>query len=231
MKTNFLSQCPQMIVSMVQRVPQRALALMLVITVVASLSACVQQGGAYPTEPTLEGGDPAAVSGDPATVPGSEGYLIGPEDLLFISVWQEPELQREVRVRPDGGISFPLAGNVDVAGKTTQEVTDIITERVQKYIPAAVVTVSVEEVAGYNIFVIGQVNQPGKYTLGRYVDVVQALTLAGGLTPFANSDDITIRRRVDGREIVLPFDYGAVQAGENPEQNVVLRSGDTVVVP
>jgi polysaccharide export outer membrane protein len=120
---------------------------------------------------------------------------------------------------------------VEVAGKTVQEVTSIITERVQKYIPAAVVTVSVEEVAGYSVFVIGQVNNPGQFTLGSYVDVVQALTLAGGLTPFANADAITVRRRTEDGEIVLPFDYAEVQAGENMEQNVVLQSGDVVVVP
>jgi polysaccharide export outer membrane protein len=187
----------------------------------------------YPTPVPPGTGDQTGAGdiGQASEVSGPS-YFIGPEDVLFISVWQEPDLQREVKVRPDGGISFPLAGNVDVAGKTVEEVTAIITERVQKYIPAAVVTVSVEQVAGYSVYVIGQVNTPGKFTLGRYVDVMQALTLAGGLTPFANSDAITIRRRQpDGTEIVLPFDYGAVQAGRSPEQNVLLRSGDTVIVP
>lgn len=225
MKANFFSRWRQMAALLLRPLPREAIATLLAATAMVGLSACVQPG-VYQTGPTLEGGDPAG-----GEVAGSEGYYIGPEDLLFISVWQEPELQREVRVRPDGGISFPLAGNVDVSGKTTEEVTAIITERVQKYIPAAVVTVSVEEVAGYNIFVIGQVNAPGKFTLGRYVDVVQALTLAGGLTPFANADDITVRRRIGDRELVLPFDYGAVQSGDAEGQNVVLRSGDVVVVP
>ncbi len=93
------------------------------------------------------------------------------------------------------------------------------------------VTVAVQQVAGYTIYVIGHVNNPGKFTLGSYVDVVQALTLAGGLTPFANGDAITIRRREGNREIVLPFDYDAVAAGDNTGQNIVLQSGDTVVVP
>jgi polysaccharide biosynthesis/export protein len=203
----------------------------LIIAVAVSLSACVPPGGIFPSEPALEGTEQSPVTGQSAAQ-ATRDYLIGPEDLLFISVWQEPDLQREVRVRPDGGISFPLAGNVQVAGKSVQEVTGIITQRVQKYIPAAVVTVSVQQVAGYNIFVIGQVNRPGQFRLGRYVDVMQALTLAGGLTPFANADDITIRRRTaDGQERVFEFDYGAVQSGDNMEQNIVLQSGDVVVVP
>lgn len=213
------------------RLLREAGTLIIAVTAAVSLSACIQPGGIFPSEPGVEGTEPSPVTGQPAAQ-ATQGYLIGPEDLLFISVWQEPELQREVRVRPDGGISFPLAGNVDVAGKTVQEVTDIITERVQRFIPAAVVTVSVQQVAGYNIFVIGQVNRPGSFRLGRYVDVMQALTLAGGLTPFANADDITIRRRTpDGRESVFEFDYGAVQSGDNIEQNIVLQSGDVVVVP
>ncbi len=204
----------------------QAVAMLLIVAAVISLNACVTP---YSTSPLPPGGSGAI---EQTSVDANEpGYFISPEDLLFISVWQEPELQREVRVRPDGGISFPLAGNVDVAGKTVEMVTDIITERVQKYIPAAVVTVSVQEVAGYSIFVIGQVNEPGQFTLGRYVDVIQALTLAGGLTPFANGDAITIRRRTPNGEIVMPFDYGAVRAGRNMEQNVILQSGDTVVVP
>jgi polysaccharide export outer membrane protein len=202
----------------------------LIVAVAMVLSACVTPpGGTYdPSVSTtgVEGAEP----GTPATAP-TEDYRIGPEDLLSISVWKEPDLQRDVRVRPDGGISFPLAGDVNVAGKTPEQVTGIITERVQKYIPAAVVTVSVVEVAGYNVFVIGQVNTPGKFVLGRYVDVMQALTLAGGMTPFADTDDITIRRRVGSREIVFPFDYGAVQSGDNTQQNIVLQSGDVVVVP
>lgn len=217
-------------ISVLLAAPRRAreaIAVMLM-AIAVGLSACVP----YTTPPPDLAGGETSPAGAGAEEQAGPSYFIGPEDVLFISVWQEPDLQREVKVRPDGGVSFPLAGNVDVAGKTVQEVTAIITERVQKYIPAAVVTVSVEEVAGYNVFVIGQVNNPGKFTLGRYVDVVQALTLAGGLTPFANADNITIRRRQpDGTELVLPFDYGGVQSGRNMEQNVLLQSGDTVIVP
>ena len=160
-----------------------------------------------------------------------EGYRIGAEDLLFISVWKEEELQREVTVRPDGGISFPLAGNLQVAGKTVPEVEAEITRRIRRYIPEAVVTVSVKTISGYSVFVIGKVENPGQFTLGRYVDVIQALTLAGGVTPFANEDNINILRRASGKEIVFKFDYSDVKKGKNLQQNITLQSGDVVVVP
>jgi polysaccharide export outer membrane protein len=159
-------------------------------------------------------------------------YRIGAEDVLHISVWKEQDLDREVLVRPDGGISFPLAGNLQAAGKTTQELTTELTRRIQRYIPEAVVTVTVTKVSGYDIFVVGKVQNPGQFTIGRYVDVLQALTLAGGLTPFASSNNIKIQRRSkDGRVIVFPFQYSQVIKGNKLDQNIILQSGDTVVVP
>ncbi len=161
----------------------------------------------------------------------SPGYRIGPEDVLQISVWKEEELNREVLVRPDGGISFPLAGNVQAAGKTNQELTTEMTRRIQRYIPDAVVTVTVTKVSGYDVFVIGKVQNPGQFTLGQYVDVLQALTLAGGLTPFASEDNIHILRRENGKETVFPFEYSDIKKGRKLQQNIILHSGDVVVVP
>lgn len=158
-------------------------------------------------------------------------YKIGPEDELEISVWGEETLQRTVLVRPDGGISFPLAGDLRAAGKTPDELRQELTTRIKRYIPEPFVTVSVSKVAGYQIYVLGQVNNPGQYLVGRYVDVLQALTLAGGLTPFASENNITIRRRQNGREVVLPFSYSAAKQGQNSPQNVILQSGDTIIVP
>lgn len=162
---------------------------------------------------------------------GGGSYRIGPEDLLEISVWREESLHREVLVRPDGGISFPLAGDVHVAGKTPQEVQYEITQRIRKYIPEAVVNVSVKEVSGYRIFVVGKVNNPGQFVVGRYVDVLQALTLAGGLTPYANESAIKVLRNEGGKQKVYPFEYSDVKDGRALEQNILLQSGDTVVVP
>lgn len=158
-------------------------------------------------------------------------YRIGPEDVLHISVWKEEDLDRRVLVRPDGGVSFPLAGDLQVSGRTPLEVQDEIRSRLQRYVPDAEVTVSVDEISGYTVFVLGEVEEPGQFTLGRYVDVVQALTLAGGFTPYANGRSIQILRRQDGREVTYSFDFRDVSRGRDLEQNIVLQSGDVVLVP
>src|SRR5919106_6230031 len=158
-------------------------------------------------------------------------YLIGPEDVLEISVWKEEGLEREVIVRPDGKISFPLSGDVQAAGRTTEQVQEEITERIKRYIPDPVVTVTVKTIGGNKIYVIGEVKTPGSYVIGRYVDVIQALTLAGGLTPFARENSIKILRREGTREIGVSFEYAEVKKGRKLEQNIFLRGGDVVVVP
>ena len=161
---------------------------------------------------------------------GSE-YRIGPEDVLHISVWKEEDLDRMVLVRPDGGVSFPLAGDIQVSGRTPLEVQDEIRSRLQRYVPDAEVTVSVDEISGYTVFVLGEVEEPGQHTLGRYVDVVQALTLSGGFTPYASSRKIQILRRENGREVTFDFDFRDVSRGRNLQQNIILQSGDVVLVP
>lgn len=160
-------------------------------------------------------------------------YRIGPEDVLQVSVWKEEGLDKEVLVRPDGGMSFPLAGDMTVAGKTPKQVQEEIRRRIQRYIPEAVVTVAVNKVSGYSVFVIGQVKSPGQFTLGRYVDVMQALTLAGGMTPYASEADVKIQRRnpLTGEQNVYRFNYRDVKRGRGLDQNIVLHSGDVVVVP
>jgi polysaccharide biosynthesis/export protein len=158
-------------------------------------------------------------------------YRISPEDVLDISVWREEDLQGQVVVRPDGGISFPLVGDIKAAGKSPAELQAEITTRLEAYIPDAVVTVSVVELRGLRIYVSGQVKNPGQYTVGRYVDVLQALSLAGGLTPFADERSISVIRRVDGREMVYGFNYREVQRGRNLKQNIMLQPDDVVVVP
>jgi polysaccharide biosynthesis/export protein len=160
-----------------------------------------------------------------------EAYRIGPEDVLEISVWKEEALKKDVLVRPDGEISFPLAGDLKAAGRTVAEVREEITKRIAKYIPDPVVSVLVNRVASNQIFVIGRVTRPGNFAAGRFVDVLQALAMAGGFTPFADEKDIKIIRRQDGKELVLPFDFRAVSRGQKLEQNIRLQGGDVVVVP
>jgi polysaccharide export outer membrane protein len=164
--------------------------------------------------------------------PGGD-YEIGPEDLLEISVWKEKDLQKEVLVRPDGWLSFPLVGDIQAARKTAKQVEEEIRERLRRYIPDPVVSVSVKKIAGYKIFVIGKVNKQGEYVVGRYVDVVQALSLAGGLTPFADESGIRIIRKPPdgGQETVYRFDYSDVKRGRALDQNILLKSGDVVIVP
>lgn len=162
---------------------------------------------------------------------GGGDYEIGPEDVLDISVWREKDLQREVLVRPDGWLTFPLVGNVEAAGKTPQQLENEIRQRLRKFIPEPVVTVTVKKIQGLKIFVIGRVGKPGEYMVGRYVDILQALTLAGGLTPFAKEDKIKVVRKKGGKEIIIPFDYSEVKKGKRLEQNITLRSGDVIVVP
>lgn len=161
--------------------------------------------------------------------PGGD-YQVGPEDVLEISVWKEDGLKKEVLVRPDGGISFPLAGDMQAAGKTAKEIQEEITRRLGKYIADPVVSVSVLKIAN-KIYVIGRVNKPGEFVVGRYVDVLQGLSMAGGLTPFAAENDIKVLRKEDGREVTFPFRYSEVKRGTNLEQNIVLKGGDVVVVP
>lgn len=167
----------------------------------------------------------------PSSAKNGGDYQIGPEDILDISVWREKDLQREVIVRPDGWLTFPLVGNVEAAGRTPQQLENEIRLRLRKFIPDPVVTVSVKKIQGLKIFVTGRVGKPGEYMVGRYVDVLQALTLAGGLTPFAKEDKIKILRKQGGKEVVISFDYSEVKKGKRLEQNITLRSGDVIVVP
>ncbi|RME35945.1 MAG: polysaccharide export protein [Gammaproteobacteria bacterium] len=161
----------------------------------------------------------------------AEGYGIQPGDVLEISVWREEDLAREVLVRPDGGISFPLVGDLQAQGRTVAELRQTIAERLQKYIPDPEVTVAVKQIAGNTVFVIGKVARPGAFIMSQPMDVMQALSMAGGTTTFAALNKIKVLRRADGRETAIPFRYAEVEAGENLEQNILLRPGDVVVVP
>jgi polysaccharide export outer membrane protein len=164
-------------------------------------------------------------------VAAGESYRIQPGDLLFISVWKEEELQKEVLVRPDGAISFPLAGEINTRNKTVEELRIELTGLLSRYIPDLVVTVSVLEINGNKVFVIGQVNNPGEFIVNPRVDVMQALSMAGGTTPFADLKNIRILRRSEDGQTAIRFEYDDVISGRKLEQNIVLESGDVVVVP
>ena len=158
-------------------------------------------------------------------------YTLLPGDTLEISVWQEPELQRTVLIRPDGWFSFPLSGDVRAKGRTVAQIEDELTENLRRYIPEVVLTVSVTGIGGNKVYVLGQVNRPGVFIVNPRVDVAQALSMAGGMTPFAAVNDILVLRREGGEQTSFQFAYGDIEQGDNLEQNIVLQPGDVVIVP
>jgi polysaccharide export outer membrane protein len=160
-----------------------------------------------------------------------DAYRIQPGDVLEISVWREETMLKQVLVRPDGGLSYPLVGEVQAAGKSVGELQALITERLSKYIPDPVVTVSTQQLNGNKIYVVGRVQRPGEFVANRYMDVVQALSVAGGMTPYAAANKIKVLRRENGELVAIPFKYGEIEKGEKLEQNIVLQSGDVVLVP
>jgi len=160
-----------------------------------------------------------------------EAYTVKPGDVLSIAVWKEPDLQGPVLVRPDGSFSFPLAGQIDARGKTVAELQTVVTDKLKKFISDPVVTVSISEVKGNKVYVLGQVTKPGEFVVNPRVDVMQALSMAGGTTPYAALGDIVILRRTESGQQALPFHYADVSRGRNLQQNIMLQAGDVVVVP
>lgn len=161
----------------------------------------------------------------------SRNYKIQPGDLMEISVWREDYLEREVIVQPDGKISFPLVGTVNAGGTTIEAVQALVAQRLTQYIPDPVVTVSIKEIRGNRVYVLGQVRNPGQFIMNPTVDVIQALALAGGLTTFAESNEIKILRRSGNSQELIEFRYADIARGRNLKQNIVLQSGDVVIVP
>jgi len=161
----------------------------------------------------------------------NEPYRLQPGDVLTVSVWKEEDLKGEVLVRPDGGLSFALVGDLTASGKSVAELTKEFTERLERYIPKPVVTISIKQINGNHVYVVGKVTHPGEFPFSRPVDVMQALSLAGGTTEFAALNDIVILRRENGELRAIHFRYGDVEHGRDLAQDVLLHSGDTVVVP
>ncbi|HLF97402.1 MAG TPA: polysaccharide biosynthesis/export family protein [Methylococcaceae bacterium] len=157
-------------------------------------------------------------------------YRVGAGDLLEVSVWREESLNKQVLVRPDGGITFPLIGDLTAGGRTVAEVKADVATRLAEFISDPEVNVAVINV-NHKIYVLGRVNKPGEFVTPNRVDVMQALAMAGGLTPFADDDNIKIIRRGEGDEVSFPFDYDEVASGDSLEQNILLQRGDVIVVP
>jgi polysaccharide export outer membrane protein len=158
-------------------------------------------------------------------------YVIGPQDVLDISVWKEPELTRAVPVRPDGKISIPLLNDVQAAGRTPLQLASDITAGLKKFVADPQVTVTVSVINSQRVFILGEVTRAGAYPLLPNMTVLQALSSAGGLTIYANTKKIYILRVEEGKQVKHPFNYKDVLAGRAPDQNILLKAGDTIVVP
>ena len=158
-------------------------------------------------------------------------YIIGPGDVLSISVWEVEALTKTVTVLPDGMIAFPLVGELQAEGKTVAQLKEEMGKRIGRYVPEPVVSIAVTQVNSMLIYVIGRVNGPGRYALNANVNVLQALAMAGGLNPFAKRSKIKIFRHSSSETETFEFDYDEVSNGENLEQNIVLQRGDVIFVP
>ncbi len=166
------------------------------------------------------------------TAHAEEGsYQLNSGDILNISVWNEESLQHEVVVLPDGMISFPLAGQLPAGGLTVTELEDDIKNQLSEFIAEPVVTVTVTEAAGNAIYVMGKVLNPGTFIMRHEMDILQALSMAGGLTPYAKENDIKVIRRQGGQQTQFEVRYADLKRGENLSDNILLERGDTIVVP
>lgn len=163
--------------------------------------------------------------------PKEEDYIIGPGDVLDISVWKDEALTRTPTVLPDGFISFPLVGNVLAEGKTVKQLKTEMEEKLVRYVPDIVLSLEVRQANSMIIYVIGRVNKAGRIDLNANINVLQALSTAGGLNVFAKRNKIKIFREENGKTLIFPFEYDKVVKGENLEQNIRLKKGDVVVVP
>jgi polysaccharide export outer membrane protein len=165
----------------------------------------------------------------PATT--DPNYLIGAQDVLDINVWKEPDVSRTVPVRPDGKISLPLLNDVQAAGLTPAQLAAQVTESLKKYVTNPQVTVIVATINSQRVYILGEVTRPGAFPLLPGMSVLQALSSAGGFTQFAKVKSIFVRRVENGKESKYPFNYRDVINGKKPEQDILLKAGDTIVVP
>lgn len=161
-----------------------------------------------------------------------DDYIIGPGDVLDISLWRDDALTRpQVVVLADGKISFPLVGEVAAAGKTVGELKKDIAQKLVDYVPEPVLSIEVKQANSMLVYVIGRVNNQNRFPVNANITVLQALSIAGGLNIFASRNKIKIFRQEGGRTLIMPFKYDEVVEGKNIEQNITLKRGDVIVVP
>lgn len=204
------------------------------ILVLGLLAICLPARAQAPANTSDSGSSESAQSGKaaahaPATQDSS--YVIGAQDVLDVDVWKEKELTRTVEVRPDGKISLPLLNDIEAAGLTPMQLAANITDGLKKYITDPQVTVIVTTINSQRVYILGEVTKPGAYPLLPGMNVLQALSSAGGFTMFANTKKIYVLRQQGGKQQKFPFNYKEVISGKDTSQNIVLHAGDQVVVP
>ena len=172
-----------------------------------------------------------AAHGPAAAADNPDGYQLRPGDAVLVSVWREDALQREVRVLPDGSITLPLVGRVDVGGLGTPEVEQRIAARLKEYFPEPIVTVVITGIEGNRAYVLGKVGKPGPMIMNGPTTVLQALSVAGGLDKFADEGAIKLVRNKAGRQEIMPVHYKDLISGRDMTTNVELKAGDTILVP
>jgi polysaccharide export outer membrane protein len=199
---------------------------------VAAALLCFAAQGAKAQGTTTNAPDSTRVTqATPATIDTDPSYKIGPQDVLRIDVWKEPDISRLVPVRPDGKITLPLLNDIQAAGLTPLQLSAKISEGLKKFITSPQVTVGVTEINSRRVFVTGEVARPGAFPLLPNMTVLQALSSSGGFTQFARVKNIYVLRMEDGKQVKHPFNYKDAVSGKRPEQNIVLEGGDIIVVP
>lgn len=190
----------------------------------------------FPLQARQQAGQSQAAPQNPSTTPKApattdRNYIIGPQDVIDISVWKEPEITRTVPVRPDGKVSLPLLNDVQAAGLTPSQLAAEITASLRKFVTNPEVTVIVTQINSQRVYILGEVNRPGAYPLLPGMTVLQGLSSAGGFTIYANQKKIYVLRQVNGKQEKYPFNYKDVLNGKQANQNTMLVAGDTIVVP
>jgi len=190
------------------------------------LTAFIVFSALFPQAALLAQHEPA-----PDTAPPEDDYIIGPGDILFVSVWKDQAMTQTVPVRPDGKISFPLIGEIQAGGRSVAQVKEEMEGKISRYVPDPVLMVGIHEIRSLLIYVIGRVNSPGRFAVYTRIDVLQALATAGGCNPFADTKNIRVFRKSGNKTLMMDFNYNDVSTGKNLDQNILLERGDVIVVP
>ena len=211
----------------------KRLYVLMTISLLGALSTWAQQDTtSKPTsQPDAQAASQSAGSSVQKSATPDPNYIIGPQDVIDVNVWKEADISRTIPVRPDGKISLPLLNDVQAAGMTPAQLGAQITASLKKYVTNPQVTVIVTAINSQRIYVLGEVTRPGAFPLLPGTTVLRGLSSAGGFTQFAKMKAIYVLRLENGKQVKYPFNYKNVVGGKNPEQDILLKAGDTIVVP